>query len=183
MVLQHSEQSIPLTKRPKICAHLEKHWWERTRKAFSALQASQVHDALKQPMLGKGVKPIIRCLSFLLERMLIKSCPTSWDIFYIKSYITHTKIVILLLLTCVLVAQSCPTLCNPNGLQPTRLFCPCSSPGKKTEMCSHFLLQGIFLTWDQTQVFFRWSLQVDSLPSEPWNTIDPWIMWGLGHRQ
>ena len=109
---------MPLTKRPKICAHLEKHWWERTRKAFSALQASQVHDALKQPMLGKGVKPIIRCLSFVLERMLIKSCPTSWDIFYIKSYITHTKIVILLLLTCVLVAQSCPTLCNPMDCSP-----------------------------------------------------------------
>ena len=85
-------------------------WWERMRKAFSVLQPCQVHDALKQP--------IIRWLSFVLKRILIKSCPISWDICYVKSHITHTKIVILLLFICVLVAQSCPTLCNPMDCSP-----------------------------------------------------------------
>ena len=44
----------------------------------------------------------------------------------------------------VLVAQSCLTLCNPHGLQPTRLLCPWDSPGKNTGVGCHSLLQGIF---------------------------------------
>ena len=48
----------------------------------------------------------------------------------------------------VLVAQSCPTLCDPMdcGLSPW------NSPGKSTRVGIHSLLQGIFLTRDQTQV-------------------------------
>ena len=42
-------------------------------------------------------------------------------------------------------AQSCLTLW-PHGLRPTRLLCPWDSPGKKTGVGCHFLLQGIFLT-------------------------------------
>ena len=38
--------------------------------------------------------------------------------------------------------QSCPTLW-PSGLGPTRLLCPWDFPGKNTEVCCHFLLQGI----------------------------------------
>jgi len=38
----------------------------------------------------------------------------------------------------VLVAQLCPTLCNP-------VVCPWDSPGKNTGMDCHSLLQGIFL--------------------------------------
>ena len=44
------------------------------------------------------------------------------------------------------VAQSCPTLLQPHGLQPTRLFCPWNFPGKNTGVGCHFLLQGIFMT-------------------------------------
>ena len=33
-----------------------------------------------------------------------------------------------------------------HGLQPTRLLCRCSSPGKNTGVGSHVLLQGAFLT-------------------------------------
>ena len=43
-------------------------------------------------------------------------------------------------------AQSCPTLLQPHGLQPTRLLCPWDSPGKSTGVGCHFLLQGVFLT-------------------------------------
>ena len=35
---------------------------------------------------------------------------------------------------------------QPHILQPTRLLCPWNSPGKNTGMCSHSLLQEIFLT-------------------------------------
>ena len=34
----------------------------------------------------------------------------------------------------------------PHGLYPARLLCPWNSPGKKTGVASHSLLQGIFLT-------------------------------------
>ena len=44
------------------------------------------------------------------------------------------------------MAQSCPTLLRPCGLQPTRLLCLWDSPGKNTGVGCHFLLQGIFLT-------------------------------------
>ena len=44
------------------------------------------------------------------------------------------------------VAQSCPTLCDPDGLQPTSLLSPWNFPGKNAEVGCHFLLQGIFPT-------------------------------------
>jgi len=46
----------------------------------------------------------------------------------------------------VLVAQSCPTLCDPMDYNPDRLLCPWNSPGKNTGVGCHFLLQGMFLT-------------------------------------
>ena len=47
---------------------------------------------------------------------------------------------------CCLVAQLCPTLLWPHGLQPARLLCPWNFPSKNTRVDCHFLLQGIFLT-------------------------------------
>ena len=44
----------------------------------------------------------------------------------------------------VLVAQSCPTLCNP--VEPSRHLHPWNSPGKNTGVGCHLLLQEIFLT-------------------------------------
>ena len=35
---------------------------------------------------------------------------------------------------------------RPHGPQPARLLCAWNSPGKNTGMCSHSLLQEIFLT-------------------------------------
>ena len=45
----------------------------------------------------------------------------------------------------VLVAQLCPTLCDPVGCSPPESS-PWDSPGKNTGVGCHFLLQGIFLT-------------------------------------
>ena len=44
------------------------------------------------------------------------------------------------------VTQSCLTVCNPHGLQPTRLLRPWVFPGKSTRVGCRFLLQGIFPT-------------------------------------
>ena len=44
----------------------------------------------------------------------------------------------------VLVAQSCPTLCDP--MDYSLLLCRWDSPGKNTGVGSHSLLQGIFPT-------------------------------------
>ena len=44
------------------------------------------------------------------------------------------------------VAQLCPTLLRPHGLQPTSLLHPWSFLGKNTGVGCHFLLQGIFPT-------------------------------------
>ena len=47
---------------------------------------------------------------------------------------------------CVLVAQSCPTLCGPKDCSPPELLYPWNYPGKNTGMGNPSLLQGIFLT-------------------------------------
>ena len=64
---------------------------------------------------------------------------------------------------CVLVAQWCPTLCNPMDCSPPRLPCPWNSSGKNTGVGCHSLLQGIF----PTQGSNLGLLQADYLPSEP----------------
>jgi len=43
-----------------------------------------------------------------------------------------------------LVAKSCLTLCDPHGLKPARILCPCGFPGKNTGVDCYALLQGIF---------------------------------------
>ena len=54
---------------------------------------------------------------------------------------------------------------RPHGLQPTRLLCPCDSPGKNIVVGCHALLQGIFLTQRSSpcllqlllQIFYYWA--------------------------
>ena len=45
-----------------------------------------------------------------------------------------------------LVAQSCPTLCDPMGCSPPGSSVHRDSPGKNTAVGCHALLQGIFPT-------------------------------------
>ena len=50
---------------------------------------------------------------------------------------------------CVCVCVSCSVMSNSlwlHGLEPARLLCPWSSPGKNAGVACHSLLQGIFLT-------------------------------------
>ena len=67
------------------------------------------------------------------------------------------------------VAQSRPTLCDPtdcslsvHGLSMDNLPCPWDYSSRNTEVGSHFLLQGIFLTEGSLLHLLHW--QVDSLP-------------------
>ena len=46
----------------------------------------------------------------------------------------------------VLFSQSCPTLCDPMDWNPPGSSVHWASPGKNTEVSSHFVLQGIFPT-------------------------------------
>ena len=52
---------------------------------------------------------------------------------------------------------------QPHGLWPTRLLCPCNSPGKNTRVGSYSLLQGPDPGIEPASP----ALQADSLPSEP----------------
>ena len=63
-------------------------------------------------------------------------------------------------------------LLQPCGLQPARLLCPWDSPGKKTGVDCHFLLQGIFLIWASNpgllhcrQILYRLSYKGSPLDS------------------
>ena len=60
---------------------------------------------------------------------------------------------------CCLVADLCLTLLKPHG--PARLLCPWNFPDKNTEVGSHFVLQGIFLTQESNPYLLHW--QADSL--------------------
>ena len=65
----------------------------------------------------------------------------------------------------VLVALSCPTLCD-HGLQSTRILWPWDFPGKNTGVGSHSLLQGIFLTHGSNVCLLHCR----------------WILYGLSHQ-
>ena len=43
------------------------------------------------------------------------------------------------------VAQSCPTLCRPHGLQPARLLHPWDCPGRSTGLGCHFLIHDVMM--------------------------------------
>ena len=64
--------------------------------------------------------------------------------------------------------QSCPTLCNPHGQQPTRLLCPQDSLGKSTAVGCHFFLKDHLL----------WGSQLAS-PEQPSGEAHKLRGWGL----
>ena len=80
--------------------------------------------------------------------------------------VSPLKLFILHVCECLLVAQSCPVLCDPMDCNPSGSSVHGDSPGKDTGMGSHFLLQGIFPTRGSTlgllnhrQIVYRLSHQ------------------------
>ena len=69
---------------------------------------------------------------------------------YIKAVYCHLAYLTYMQSVCVLVSQSCLTVCPQlfvgHRLWPTVLFCPWDSPGKNIGVGCHSLLQGIFQT-------------------------------------
>ena len=63
-----------------------------------------------------------------------------------------------------LVAQLCPSLCNPMDCSPPGYSAHGDSPGKNTEVGCHALLQGIFPTQGRSH---SPAVQADPLLSEP----------------
>ena len=67
-----------------------------------------------------------------------------------------------------LVAQQCPTLCNPMDWSPLDSSLHGIFPGKNTGVGCHFLLQGIFLTQRLNLCLLHW--QADSFIWATWST-------------
>ena len=72
-------------------------------------------------------------------------------------------------LCCCSITNLCPTLCNPHGLDPTRLLCPWDFPGKNAGVSGHFLLKGSFRIRDQTHICFGRQILC------PWTTWEAYL--------
>ena len=85
-----------------------------------------------------------------------------------KGYVTACIHYLLCVYYCVLVAQSCPTLCNPEGCCLPGSSVHGDSPGKNTGVDCHLLLQGILPARGlNPHSPPAPALQADSLPTEP----------------
>ena len=130
---------------------------------------TSIHDCWKNhsidymDILGKMMSLLFNTLSRFVIAFLPRSKPHLWS---------EGKIVLfdmMYVCVCVLVDQSCPTLCNLMDCID-RLFCLWDSPGKNTRVGCQLLLQGIFLTQDWTWISH---IEADSLPpfsppGKPW---------------
>ena len=74
--------------------------------------------------------------------------------------------------SCLLVAKLCPTLLQPNGLQPTRLLCPWDFPGKNTGVSCHFLLQCMKVKMKVKSLIYVQLLATHGL--QPTRLLCPW---------
>ena len=97
---------------------------------------------------------------------------------YIHNYVsTRAGIRYILGNHCVcLVASVMSNSMRPYGLSPTRLLCPCDSPGKNSGVGCHALLQGIFLTQESNlRLLHLLHWQAGSLPlaplGKPWKSL------------
>ena len=90
---------------------------------------------------------------------------------------------------CWLVAKSRPTLCDPCGLQPTRLLCPWDIPFKNTAVGCHSPLQGSFPTQGSNlcllhcrQILYCWAAREAQAPRDLFNGDKPCSGWGVHAR-
>ena len=111
----------------------------------------------------------ISCLTlyvvyFLIFFKLLIYMSVYEDVFSVNFLFVVFSFLLVLFFLC-LVSQSCPTLCDLVDSSPSGSSVHGDSPGKKTGVGCHALLQGIFPTqgWNPGPP----ALQVDSLPTEP----------------
>ena len=122
----------------------------------SVLKAIKLEEAVTwgemtiEPVIWVGNK--VWC-SFCLELML---CPNCCNYENVLPKLINTLcsvriswVIAIYFQSLVYACVSHSTACNslrPHGLYPTRLPCPCSSPGKNIGVSCHSLLQGVFPT-------------------------------------
>ena len=85
--------------------------------------------------------------------------------FYFLAYTQEWNCCIIYSSVLCLVAQSCPTLCNPMDCSPPGSSVYGDSPGKNTEVCCYALLQVIFPTQGSNPGLLH--CRADSLLTEP----------------
>ena len=80
---------------------------------------------------------------------------------------------------CVLSCSVVSDFVRPRGLQPTRLFCPCDSPGKNTGMGCRALLQGILRPRDRRMELTPLTSPAlaarSSTTSTTWEALELWF--------
>ena len=118
--------------------------------------------------------------SVLWYSHIILLFPLSVSLFNVQYYLSCTGLALSPPPYVGMHAQSCLTLCDPNGLKPARLLCLRNFPGKNIEVVSFLLLQGIFLTQASNLCLLHLlHLQVDSLPLHHLLGINASLMAGV----
>ena len=74
---------------------------------------------------------------------------------------------------CVLVPESCPTLCDP--MECSWLLCPWNSSGKDTGVGCHFLHQVIFPTQGSNPSLLHWRQILHIWATREWIKLYNWI--------
>ena len=113
------------------------------------------YPALSPPQRFLGL------FSILQIRKLNWSSDTYDHVIYVYMYVIRRGLYHPYTYCCRLVAQLCPTLLWPHGLQPTRLLCPWGFPGKTPGVGGISFSRGSSRPRDRTRVS---ALQADSLP-------------------
>ena len=105
-------------------------------------------------------------ISFNVFSILFSIIATITAVIPYNEYVYYTQFCVLVI-ACLRATQLYLTLW-PYGRQPTRLLCPWDSPGKKTGVDYHAVLQGIFPTQGlNPHLLSHLHCQVGSLPLVP----------------
>ena len=124
-------------------------WWVTISKGWThACPVTAISTGVPEDV--HPVAPLIHVLHGILWPLQLHNLPQ--DSLSQATYVFAVITPVVSLLVCVL---SCSVMSNSlwlYGLYPTRLRCPCNSPGKNTGVGCHALLQGSSQPRDRTQV-------------------------------
>ena len=133
-------------------------WWATSPQGHKELDTTEAtqHACYFNPTSFLNMVLIeLQCFIYTMEKII--------TIIYFRGIYNMVSLKCLHSIQHRVCTQSCPTLCDPHILQPTRLLCPWIFPGKNTEVSC--LPQGICPTQRLNMYLIgllHW--QVDSLP-------------------
>ena len=148
--------------------------------AMQEMKETWVRPLSQEDPLEEGMVTHSSILAWIIPWTEDPSGVQSIELQKVRHNWAHTGRVIKMLIgPCVLVAQSCPTLCSPMDCSPPRLLCPWDSPSKNTGAGSHSPLQGSSWPRDWIQVSCMQTLYHLSHQGSPWNPLSQiQIQWG-----